>query len=268
VGAHRNPYNEPADNRDKWIPEGIRFSDKPEILYFVGCTESFRRIEIAQATVKILDIAGIDFTILGKDEQCCGSPLLRTGQTDLVKNELIPHNIEKIVSSEVSEVVTACAGCHQTLTNDYPKIYGKLPFEVLHISQYVNRLLKEGRITLNHDINKTVTYHDPCHLGRHTGVYSAPRNVLNAISGIKFVEMPRNRINSRCCGAGGGFKIAFNDKAKLIGSKRVKEAVATGADEIITTCPFCKTNLLEGSIGLNKELKTIDLVELLYDAIR
>ena len=138
----------------------------------------------------------------------------------------------------------------------------------MHISQYIHRLMKERRLKLNRDIEKKVTYHDPCHLGRHTGIFSAPRNVLKSIKGIKFVEMPRNKNNSRCCGAGGGFKIAFNEKATLIGSKRVREAIDTGADEIITTCPFCKTNLLDGSIGLNKELKTYDLVELLYEAIK
>jgi heterodisulfide reductase subunit D len=233
------------------------------------CTESYRRQEIAQATVKILNKANIKFTILGTMEQCCGSPLLRTGQSDIVKQKLIPQNIDMIEKAGVTEVVTACAGCHQTLTNDYPKVAGPLPFKVMHISQYINRLILEDILVLENKIDKEikVTYHDPCHLGRHTGVFEAPRKVLTAIPGVVFSEMRRNRMGSRCCGAGGGFKIAFNDKATTIGSKRVLEAIETNAELIITTCPFCKTNLLDGAEKLENGLKTYDLVELIIDLL-
>jgi Fe-S oxidoreductase len=269
VTANKNPYNEPPVNRDKWVPKEVTLSTEPEILYFVGCTESYRRQEIASATVKILNKADIKFTILGTMEQCCGSPLLRTGQSDIVKQDLIPQNIEMMEKVGVSEVVTACAGCHQTLTNDYPKVAGPLPFKVLHISQYINRLLQEDKLEFKKNLDKEikVTYHDPCHLGRHTGVFEAPRKVLTSIPGVKFEEMPRNRMGSRCCGAGGGFKIAFNDKATIIGSKRVSEAIETQAESIITTCPFCKTNLLDGANKLENGIKTYDLVELLLDVL-
>jgi Fe-S oxidoreductase len=269
VTENRNPYNEPPVNRDKWVPKDITLSTEPEILYFVGCTESYRRQEIAQATVKILNKANIKFTILGTMEQCCGSPLLRTGQSDIVKQKLIPQNIDMIEKVGVTEVVTACAGCHQTLTNDYPKVAGPLPFKVMHISQYINRLILEDILVLENKIDKEikVTYHDPCHLGRHTGVFEAPRKVLTAIPGVVFSEMRRNRMGSRCCGAGGGFKIAFNDKATTIGSKRVLEAIETNAELIITTCPFCKTNLLDGAEKLENGLKTYDLVELIIDLL-
>jgi Fe-S oxidoreductase len=267
VKENRNPYNELAVNRDKWLPDGISLSKKPEILYFVGCTESYRRQEIASATVKILNKADIKFTILGTMEQCCGSPLLRTGQADIVKQELIPQNIEMMEKVGVDEVVTACAGCHQTLTNDYPSIYGSLPFKVMHISQYINRLIQENKLKFNKRVEREVTYHDPCHLGRHSGIFEAPRKVLMALPGVMFDEMPRNRMGSRCCGAGGGFKIAFNEKATVIGSKRVFEALETGAKSIITTCPFCKTNLLDGASMIKNGLKTYDLVELALEAL-
>ena len=268
VAAHRNPFNEPVEKRDAWLPEEVELSSEPEIMYFVGCTESYRRQEIAKATARILDRAGVKFMILGKKEQCCGSPLLRTGQTDIVKEELIPQNIENLKEWGVNEVVTACSGCFNTITNDYPKVYGKLPFKILHISQYVERLLSQGRIELKNPINKKVTYHDPCHLGRHVGVYEEPRRVLRSIPGIDFVEMQRIRVQSRCCGAGGGFKIAFNDKATSIGAKRVKEALETEAELMVTTCPFCKTNLNHGAEALENDMRTFDLVELMWESMR
>jgi Fe-S oxidoreductase len=263
----RNPYNEPIPDRNNWLPNEVTLSHNPDILYFVGCTESYRRQEIAQATARILKKIGVNFTILGVMEQCCGSPLLRTGQSDIVKDELMPQNIENIEKVGVETVVTACSGCFQTLTNDYPRVLGPLPFEVLHISQYVERLMKEGRINFKSRIEKKVTYHDPCHLGRHVGVFDEPRNLLMSIPGIEFVEMPRIKMASRCCGAGGGFKIAFNDKATTIGSKRVHEAIDTQAESIITCCPFCKTNLLHGADKLENGIKTMDLMELIQQAL-
>ncbi|UCF07788.1 MAG: (Fe-S)-binding protein [Thermoplasmata archaeon] len=267
VKAFRNPYNEPVEKRDAWLPSDVKLSSDPEILYFVGCTESYRRQEIAKATAKILDRAQVKFTILGKKEQCCGSPLLRTGQTDVVKEELVPQNVERMNDVGVEEVVTACSGCFNTITNDYPKIHGKLPFVILHISQFLERLLSEGRIELKRPLNRRVTYHDPCHLGRHVGVFEEPRNVLSSLPGVEFVEMRRIRMQSRCCGAGGGFKIAYNDKATTIGSKRVKEAMETEAGSIVTTCPFCKTNLNHGAEAMGADLRTYDLVELTLEAM-
>lgn len=267
VKAVRNPYNEPIPKRDDWLPKEVKLSTEPEILYFVGCTESYRRQEIAQATARILKKANVEFSILGTFEQCCGSPLLRTGQTDIVKEELMPQNVENMDKVGIETVVTACSGCFQTLTNDYPRVLGPLPFEVLHISQYVERLLNESRIEFENSMERKVTYHDPCHLGRHVGVFEEPRRVLESIPGVQFIEMPRNRMGSRCCGAGGGFKIAFNDKATTIASKRVNEAIDTGADCIITTCPFCKTNLTHGADKIKNGIRTFDLMELALKAL-
>lgn len=267
VKAVMNPYNEPILDRINWLPKEVKLSTKPEILYFVGCTESYRRQEIAQATAKILKKANVEFTILGTNEQCCGSPLLRTGQTDTVKEELMPNNVENIKKVGIETVVTACSGCFQTLTNDYPRVLGPLPFEVQHISQFVERLLSEGRIKFKNKLERKVTYHDPCHLGRHVGVFEEPRRVLESIPGVQLVEMPRIRMHSRCCGAGGGFKIAFKDKAINLASKRVKEAIDTGAECIITTCPFCKTNLTHGADKLKDGIKTFDIMELALKAL-
>jgi Fe-S oxidoreductase len=138
----------------------------------------------------------------------------------------------------------------------------------MRVSQYVERLLNEGRLRFDRRVEKTVTYHDPCHLGRHGGVFEAPRNVIKAIPGIKFVEMPRNRRESRCCGAGAGFKAQHNAHALNIAVDRFREAHETGADEIITTCPFCLVNLNAGADQAGIELKTRDLLQLIMEAIR
>jgi Fe-S oxidoreductase len=267
VSSVRNPYNEPIQKRTEWVPKEIKLSPNPEILYFVGCTESYRRQEIAQATVKILDHANVDFTMLGTFEQCCGSPLLRTGLSDIVKEELMPQNVENMEKLGVKEVVTACSGCFQTLSNDYPRVLGKLPFKILHISQYIEQLLDEGRIEFKKDLNMNVTYHDPCHLGRHVGVFDEPRRVLSHIPGVQLTEMRRIRMRSQCCGAGGGFKIAFNEKATTIGGKRVKEALKSDPDCIVTCCPFCKTNLNHGAQSIESPLRTYDLMELVSKTI-
>jgi Fe-S oxidoreductase len=267
VTRYRNPFNEPVKDRILWAGDDLKLKSKPEILYFVGCTESYRRQEIAQATLKILNKMEARYTLMGVNEQCCGSPLLRTGQSDIVREELAPQNIANIEKTGVETVVTACSGCFQTLKNDYPRITGKLPFELLHISQYLDRQIQEGNLEFKNEIKRTVTYHDPCHLGRHSDVFDEPRNVMAQIPGVELMEMPRIRMASRCCGAGGGFKIAFNDSATTIGFKRVKEANATGAEIIITTCPFCKTNLNDGATKVEGGLKTYDLVELALEAL-
>ena len=267
VKKFMNPFNESAQSRADWLPKELKLSPEPEILYFVGCTESYRQPEIARATGLILDKAGVKFTILGQEEQCCGSPLIRTGQTDVVNEELIPQNIAKMEKIGVEEVVTACSGCYQTLTNDYPRVVGTLPFKVLHISQYVERLINEDKLKFKRELNSKVTYHDPCHLGRHSGVFESPRSVMESIPGIEFIEMLKHHDYSRCCGAGGGFKMAFNAKATTIASKRVEEAMDTEADRIITCGPFCKRNLLDGEATLENGLKTIDLMELLLEVL-
>jgi heterodisulfide reductase subunit D len=222
---------------------------------------------LGQSAVEILNKAEIKFTILGNKEWCCGSPLLRTGQTDIIKGEYAQHNADAIQATGVEKVITACAGCFNTLKNNYPKIVGKLPFKVYHISEYLELLLKKEKIKFTTPIEKTVTYHDPCHLGRHGKVFDAPREILKNIPGIKLIEMNRIRTKSRCCGAGGGFKIAFNEVAENIAVDRVQEAQGTGAEMIVTPCPFCVVNLNAGAKKANIPLKAIDLMQFVTMAL-
>jgi len=270
----RNPFHDDKDpgkdsleKRGAWLPPDVKLSDKPEVLFFAGCTSSYRLQPLAQASVRILAKADVPFTILGSDEWCCGSPLLRTGQTDVVKKELAKHNVDVIMKKGAGTVVTACAGCYNTLRGDYPKIVGKLPFKLYHITEYMDKLLKEKKLVFTKEIKKKVVYHDPCHLGRHAGVYDAPRNVLKAIPGLTLLEMERNRNKSRCCGGGGGFRIGYTDISEDIAVERVKEAKATGAELIVTPCPFCVVNLNAGAKKAGIDIKTVDLGQLVMQAL-
>jgi Fe-S oxidoreductase len=202
---------------------------------------------------------------MGPDEYCCTSPMLRTGQTD-ASRDFAENNIKQTEKMGAKAMVTACAGCFKTTTHDYGRFYSNPSFEVYHFSQYAQKLIKEKKLKLTKEMKVKVTYHDPCHLGRHSGVFEPPREVIKAIPGIELVEMPRNRMNSQCCGAGGGYKSQYNDLAVNIAAKRVKDAIATGAERIITACPFCVLNLQAGAKQLGASIKVMDLSELLLEA--
>ncbi|MFX0133744.1 MAG: (Fe-S)-binding protein [Candidatus Hodarchaeota archaeon] len=256
-----NPYNEAHEERTNWMKNPITMKDNAKILYFVGCTSSYREKEIANATLEILNKLNLDFTV-SKDEWCCGSPLLRTGQIDNAKN-LIAHNIELFKKMGIKKIITSCAGCFRTLNKDYPD-FKDLGIEIQHISDF---LLEKMKDTSLKEINIKVTYHDPCHIGRHSGLFDSPRQVIQSIPGIDLVEMKRIRENAWCCGAGGGVKSAFKDWAVEIATERVKEAEETGADILLSSCPFCRRNLNDAIKKSGSNIKMMDIVEFLQDRI-
>jgi Fe-S oxidoreductase len=261
----RNPFSEPPEKRGEWFPKDLKLSKKPEVVFFQGCTEAYRRQELAETTVRLLDKAGVPFTILGSDEWCCGSICINTGQIDYIE-EYATHNVKAIEKTGAKILVLACAGCYNTFKNEYPKIGGELPFKVYHVSEFLEKLIKEKRLKFTKTIDKTVTFHDSCHLGRGAGVFEAPRNVISTIPGIKLNEMVRIRRLSRCCGAGCGCAAAFNNLASELAFQRLKEAKKTGADLIVTTCPFCNLNL--NKVAKEHDmLKTIDVTQLAYEAL-
>ncbi|MEM4233383.1 MAG: heterodisulfide reductase-related iron-sulfur binding cluster, partial [Thermoplasmata archaeon] len=210
---------------------------------------------------------GVKFNILGEDEWCCGSPLLRTGQRGVVRDEIAPHNVREMDKRGWKAMVSACAGCYNTMKNDYPKLVGNPSFKIYHVSEYLEKLIKEGRLKFTKEFKKKVFYHDPCHLGRHAKVYEAPRNVLKAIPGLTLLETKHEREDSHCCGAGGGFKSAFNEMAESIAAERVKEAVDAGAEVIVTSCPFCQVNLNAGAKRAGLDIKTMDVVQVALQAV-
>ncbi|MEJ5293194.1 MAG: (Fe-S)-binding protein [Candidatus Methanosuratincola sp.] len=277
IGTLYNPYKEPHEKRLDWLPSDVRSSlpNKAEYIYFAGCTASYRRKQIARATVSLLQKLKVDFTVV-EDEWCCASPLLRTGQYDLAA-KFVEHNKALPEKYGASTFITTCSGCYRTLGRDYTMDapegyadkYGKMTgVKVLHTTHLLEEMLNKGEIEFTGSFDKKVTYHDPCHLGRHAEVYETPRNVLKAVPGLQLVEMYRNRKFSYCCGAGGGVRGGFADYSLETAGKRVKEAEATGAELVTSACPFCYTNLAD-AIELNKSpLKMEDIVEIIEPIVK
>jgi len=212
----------------------------------------------------VLESANVKVGYLGEDEWCCGSVLLRTGDRKGAV-QLAQHNVEALRAQGARVVVTGCPGCYRTLKFDYPKLLGSTGLEVLHSSQLFSHLISGNKIELKSDVVGSLTYHDPCHLGRHCGEYEAPRRVLKSIPGAEIVEMQRTRENSWCCGAGGGLRSAFPDLSLRIAEKRVLEAAGTGAECLVSACPFCRSNLKGAvdSLEMAESLMVLDLSELL-----
>lgn len=268
--AKHNPYNEEPSQRGAWIPEDINIKENSPILYFAGCTAAYRMLDLAKSSVKILNAAGINFDFLGPNEWCCGSPFLRTGQLDIAY-DLITHNISEFKNRGTETVLAACAGCFRTLHIDYPKWADSLGLdfdvEVKHISQYIYELLNEGRIDLKKNMEMRVTYHDPCHLGRHVGIYEEPRKILESIPELELVEMENIKELARCCGAGGGFRAQFADDAITLAEIRANEAISAGAELIASCCPFCRLNLSDGVKKANAQIKVRDVSELVLQSM-
>jgi heterodisulfide reductase subunit D len=262
IAANRNPYKESPQKRDAWWPANVERAAVPDVVFFAGCTGSYRMQGIAQAGVVVLDRAGVKMNCLGADEYCCTSPALRTGNLSLtaVAAETVVNKADGIGAKDM---VMTCSGCYKTVSHDFGNYFAKVGQNVYHFTQYVDRLISERKLPLNNEFKAKVTYHDPCHLGRHSGVFEEPRNILKKIKGVEFVEMTRNRMNSRCCGAGGGYKSQFNDFAVNIAAERVRDAEAVGAEVLITSCPFCVLNLSAGAKKIGSKIKIMDISQML-----
>ena len=257
-----NPYGDPKKDRFKGVPKEY-FNDDADVIYYVGCTTAYREKQLFESVIPILQKLEVNFTLL-EDEVCCGSPLLTTGQFKAAKR-LAEQNARIILEKKGSTVIASCAGCLRTLKSQYEKKYGiKIEKEVLHLSEFLSQKLKilkklYKKSKKNMDI---ATYHDPCHIGRHLGIFEEPRKVLKSIPGIQFIEMGRNRENAWCCGAGAGVKSALKDWAVEISEERIKEAEETKAKYLVTTCPFCERNLRDAAEKLNSDIEIIDLCQL------
>ena len=234
--------------------EGLAIRETADTALFVGCNSAYRTQEIAQSTARILKAAGIDFAVL-RDEWCCGSPMLRTGYVDLGQ-KMIRHNVDLLAEKGVKRVITPCAEGYMAMGRDWPRVTGELPFKVMHISQVLAQLVSDRKLKSGRRVNRKVTYHDPCHLGRVMGIYEEPRQVLRAIPGVELVEMYPTRHAAWCCGAGGGLKASDPDLAMAIGAEKLYQIKETGASVLASSCPFCKshfkdvTELVAESLGV------------------
>ena len=242
---------------------------KPEYLFWVGCSGSYdpRAQKISVALVRLLNEAGVDFAILGDEEACTGDPARRAGNEFLF--QMLAHqNIGTLEQYGITKIIASCPHCFNTLKNEYPALGGH--YDVIHHTQLINQLLKDGKIKLKESAEPlTVTYHDSCYIGRVNGVYEVPREVLAQLK-IELKEMSRSRSNGLCCGAGGAQMFKEDEPGdKRINIERAEEAIQTGAATIVANCPFCMTMLSDGVKAADKqdEVMVYDLSELVLSRI-
>ena len=267
IASVGNPFGEPAEKRGVFATElGVKpFAKGTELLLFMCCYSYYDSVarRTAIAVVNILKAAGVDFGILGTEESCCGESVNKAGNEELFQ-KLAEKNICTFNEKGVTRIVTISPHCYQTFANEYPKLGGK--FEVLHYTQYLAQLIKEGKLKLVGEPGKKVTYHDSCYLGRHNGIYDEPREVLSAIPGLELSEMPYSQKVSFCCGGGGGRIWQETKKEDRISDLRLQQAKATGADILAVACPYCMVNLEDSRLVNNENIMVEDVAELVWQA--
>ena len=270
LNSDGNPFGEDRTKRADW---SVGLSVKPfvegmDVLYFPGCYLSYdpRLKKVAAATVKILNKAGVDFGILGTKENCCGESIRKTGDEELFKR-LARENIKTFIDNGVKKILVSSPHCYHTFKNEYPEF--NVNFEVVHISQYIFELINEGKLQISKDYGKKVTYHDPCYLGRHNGIYDEPRGILKQIPGLELNEMAESRENSLCCGMGGGRIWIETIKSDRFANLRLEQAIEVGAEVLVTSCPYCITNFEDSRLVMNydDDIQIKDITEILQDLI-
>jgi Fe-S oxidoreductase/FAD/FMN-containing dehydrogenase len=245
------------------VPDGVRGKETAETVYFVGCTPSFypQTYGIPQAAVTVMEKAGLDFTLLGGQEWCCGYPLIIAGMGDAV-TDLVKHNVEAVRAKGARRLVAGCPSCYHTWLHQYPEIMGEpLGFEVVHTSQLLEELLADGRLKLG-EFPRPVTYHDPCDLGRNSGIYEAPRNVIQSVPGITLVEMVDNRQYALCCGGGGDVAMCNQELVETVARRRLHQALDTEAQVLLSACQQCKRTLMTAARQEKARMQVLDIVEL------
>ena len=292
IEAHNNIFGKPHSKRFNWLPGNFKSSNTGDVAYFAGCSACYEYPDIAKNTVKILNAANVDFMVLEPDEFCCGAFLWRTGQmANAVRS--VEKNFETFKKRGIKKLIVSCGECYGTFRGLYPRIK-TMDLEVIHISQVIEEALNAKKLHFTKRQNIRVTYHDPCMLGRLSelytpwegeikafgyhdppktwrrgtyGQYDAPRNVLRALPGIELVEMVRNEENGFCCGGGGGVPEALPDFALWTGTERLCEAESTGAEAIVSCCPWCRSGLANAIEHNKSDTRYYDLTELVSSAL-
>jgi Fe-S oxidoreductase len=222
--------------------------------------------KVARATAKILNAAGVDYGILGSKENCCGESIRKTGDEELFKR-LARENIKAFIDNGVKKILVSSPHCYHTFKNEYKEFM--VDFEVVHITQYLLDLIASGRLELKNKLKKKVTYHDPCYLGRHNGIYDEPRKILNQLVGIELLELPDSRRDSLCCGGGGGRIWMETPKGERFSDIRLEQAIGVGAEILVTSCPYCISNFEDSKLTLDvvDAIEIRDLTEIIQDVI-
>lgn len=264
-----NVFAEDNQERAEWVedmrkvPDHGYLKDRAEVVYFTGCVAAYfplaQKIPIALA--EILDLSGVNFTLLGAEEWCCGFPLLGAGLMDMFQ-EIMAHNIEVVRKKGARKVIFACPSCYQMWREYYPR-----EFEIAHASQFLMGLMKSNRIPLQ-KLPMTVTYHDPCDLGRGSRIFDAPRQAIQSIPGIKLVELASNRENCQCCGGGGNLEMIDAKLSAEIAKQKIEEVIRTGAEAVVTSCQQCVRTMIT-YVKRNKiSLEILDITQLIHRALK
>lgn len=267
-----HPFAGASRDREEWFQDlDVKVygrGDKAEYLFWVGCAGSMveRNVEVTRAMVKVMQAGGVDFALLGNEEVCTGDPARRVGG-ELTYQTCSKENIETFQRYGIQKVITTCPHCMNTLKNEYPDYGGS--YEVIHHSELIADLIDQGRIEPRANLD-SVTYHDPCYLGRHNGVYEAPRDVVKSVSQSgAVVELEKNRSKSHCCGAGGGYAWMDDQPEKRINHERFEQIQSCGAGTAALSCPFCMQMFSDagGALDPQGEVRVADIAELVAEAL-
>jgi Fe-S oxidoreductase len=269
-----NVFGKPKAERGDWA-QGLKIKDagkeKADVVYHAGCLLSFdpELWEVPRSAIKLLKAAGADAGIMGAEESCCGGRAYEIGyEGEFTK--YAEHFIETFNSLGAGKVVTSCSDGYSAFKNLYPRVNIRMKFDVQHLTEYLDELIKDKKLKFTKKVPLKVTYHDPCHLGRHLGdggVYDAPRRVLQSLPGIELVEMERKRENAWCCGAGAGVSQADPELALWTANERLKEAKATGAAALVTACPWCERNFKDAVKEYGENIEIYDIAEIAAKAL-
>ncbi|HOP85612.1 MAG TPA: (Fe-S)-binding protein [Syntrophorhabdaceae bacterium] len=296
IETKHNQFGAVHENRKKWISKDINVAEKADVLYFVGCSSSYVNQGIAKSTAKILNAAGTDFMLMG-DEWCCGNTLYSVGMIDEAR-EIAKRNIEAVKASGAKTLLVSCAECYRMWKVDYPKMLNiataDLGFEVIHLIEFADKAIANNSLKPKKSVDVRFTYHDACSVSRlcdpwtpwegergwmgtvsprlkrrrgQQGLYFQARNILNAIPGAKFVEMPRTRENALCCGAGRGTKEAFPELAQFSAKQRIDEVKYVSAEVLVSACPWCKTNFTQAIKENGDGIKVMDISEFILSSL-
>jgi len=265
-----NPLQGERKKRADWAKDlSVKtFKEGMEVLYFVGCYLSYdpRMKKVAVAIANILNSAGVDFGILASQENCCGESIRKIGSEEVFKR-LARENIKTFIDNGVKKIIVSSPHCYHTFKNEYPEFM--VNFEVVHMSQYLRELIDEGRLKLTGEFPKKVTFHDPCYLGRHNGIFDEPRDLLKQAAGLELVEMEDFGKHSLCCGGGGGRIWMDTPQEERFSDLRLNQAQETGAQILATSCPYCITNFEESRLNLEYEdvLEIKDITEIVNEML-